>query len=114
MKKEGDSFIFFTDNGVLARRIRAARERAGLLQQEVAEALGFSRPTISFIESGKRKVGAMELVRIAKLYKTTPVALLDGQDSSAERLGKAFSGLSAADQETTLRFIAFLKNQEAP
>ena len=40
----------------LAERLRDAREYVGLSQDEVANALGVSRPAVTNIESGNRKV----------------------------------------------------------
>lgn len=45
-------------------RLRAARERAGLTQQELADALGLEhRQTLASIEAGERRLSAEELVR---------------------------------------------------
>ncbi|MBC7362517.1 MAG: helix-turn-helix domain-containing protein [Candidatus Aminicenantes bacterium] len=52
----------------LARRLRQARESAGLSQEKVASALHLSRPAIAQIEAGKRKVSSIELVTLARLY----------------------------------------------
>ncbi len=49
----------------LARRIRSARESAGLTQAAVAEALGVSRPTVGEIEAGRRTVSSIELEKFA-------------------------------------------------
>lgn len=50
-------------------RLRAAREAAGLTQQEVAEALGRPQSYVSKCESGERRVDVIELAEFAKLYK---------------------------------------------
>ena len=51
----------------LARNIRQARRRRGLLQEDLAEVIGASASeTISQIELGKREVKAWELSRIAR------------------------------------------------
>lgn len=52
----------------LARRLRAARENAGLTQQEVAEQVGVTRLAIVRIEAGKRAVNSLELAEMARLY----------------------------------------------
>ena len=53
---------------ILAERIRAAREACGLTQKELAEHLGFSRPTVVQIEAGNRAVSGIELDKIAYLF----------------------------------------------
>lgn len=50
------------------KRIRLAREQAGLSQGQVAIKLDMHRPTISEIEAGRRKVSSDELMRFASLY----------------------------------------------
>ena len=53
---------------LVAQRLREAREYLGLSQEEVATAMNLSRPAITNIESGVRKVEALELDRFAQLY----------------------------------------------
>ena len=53
----------------IRRRIAALRERAGLTQADLAQALGFKdRQTVSTIETGDRKVSAAELVKLADIF----------------------------------------------
>lgn len=53
---------------VIAARLRAAREDAGLSQGQAAKKLEMHRPTISEIEAGRRSVSAEELAEFARLY----------------------------------------------
>lgn len=52
----------------LGRRIRAAREASRLTQDQVAQQLGVSRPTVVQIEAGNRSVSSLELDRLAYLF----------------------------------------------
>src|SRR5436305_7431792 len=52
----------------LARRLREAREAAGLRQGDVARHLGLSRPSVAQIELGNRTVTGLELAERARLY----------------------------------------------
>lgn len=52
----------------LAGRLKAARENAGLTQQEVAEEVGLTRLAVVRIEAGKRAVNSLELAEMARLY----------------------------------------------
>jgi Zn-dependent peptidase ImmA (M78 family)/transcriptional regulator with XRE-family HTH domain len=52
----------------LGRRMRRAREHAALSQAEVAEVLGLTPAAISQYESGKRRVDALSLERLTRLY----------------------------------------------
>lgn len=99
-------------------RLRQAREYVGLSQDEVAMSLGLSRPSITNIELGARKVEATELGKLAKLYRRTLEYLLTGVEpahSGPEQLAflaRAVKGLSEKDLEEVARFAEFLKQSE--
>ncbi len=96
-------------------RLRQAREYVGLSQDEVATALGLSRPSVTNIELGTRKVEATELGKLAQLYRRTLEYLLMGVEpapSGPEQLAflaRAVKGLSEKDVEEVARFAEFLK-----
>ena len=100
----------------IAQRLRDAREYVGLSQDEVASVLGVSRPAISNIEGGSRKVEATELHLLAKLYRRSVDYLLTGVDPSATDssqlafLARAIKGLSDKDLDEVARFAAFLRH----
>jgi cytoskeletal protein RodZ len=48
----------------LGERLREAREYVGLSQEAVAKALGIPCPSVSSMESGKRKVSMIELQQL--------------------------------------------------
>lgn len=50
------------------KRLREARERAGLLQAEVARRLGKPQSYVSKCESGERRVDVVELSELATIY----------------------------------------------
>ena len=52
----------------IAKRLRRARELAGLSQAHVAGLLGVSRPAVSDLERGRRRVAAEELSILCDLY----------------------------------------------
>lgn len=92
-------------------RLKEAREYVGLLQEEVASALGIPRASVSALESGKRRVTGLEVRRLARIYRK-PVGWLLGDDdielSDAEPLFRATESLSARDRDQVLRFAEFL------
>jgi transcriptional regulator with XRE-family HTH domain len=100
----------------LGARLREAREYVGLSQDDVASVLGISRPAVTLIESGGRKVEAIELSKLAPLFGTTVEFLLTGQkvvtadDEKLAYLARATKGLSEADLEQLLRFTDYLRN----
>lgn len=61
----------------LGARIRQIRKSLGLSQQALAEKLDVSRPSISQIENGERKVSAEELKKLAETFNLSTDALLD-------------------------------------
>jgi transcriptional regulator with XRE-family HTH domain len=98
----------------LGDRLRAAREYLGLSQGDVAAYLELSRPAITNIESGKRKVSTMELARLARLYRRPYEYFLGEAPESAEdamsaALFRATRDLSETDKHQVLRFAQFLR-----
>jgi len=54
--------------GRFKNRLKEARIKADLTQMQVAEKLGLPQSYVSKIESGERRVDAVELERLAKIY----------------------------------------------
>lgn len=98
----------------LAERLREAREYVGLSQDETAAALGVSRTAVTLIESAGRKVEAVELGKLAKLYGQDIDCLLTGKskekDTHQAFLARATHGLSNSDMEELARFSDYLRN----
>lgn len=64
----------------IGHRIRMAREQAGLLQEEVAEKLGYkSVATISHFEKGIRKISVVDLQRLAEFLDVPISYFFDGE-----------------------------------
>ncbi|MCK4136112.1 XRE family transcriptional regulator [Ralstonia pseudosolanacearum] len=99
---------------LLAQRLREAREYVGLSQEDVATALGISRPAVTNIEAGARKVEAVELDKLSQLYGQTVQYLLTGETQAADGrlafLARATHGLSDQDLEELGRFADFLRS----
>ena len=55
----------------LVSQLKDARLSAGLTQRQVANALGWRRNMISYIETGQRRVDILELLVLARLYGIT-------------------------------------------
>ncbi len=105
-KKEKNPFI--------AQRIAIARARVDMKQKEAADALGMSINTYRNWEQGNNEPNSFDLVRLARLFKTStdfllnsPYSSLDGLglDESEQRLISAFRGLDPSRQETVLSFV---------
>src|SRR5580658_760321 len=98
----------------LGERLREARKYLGLKQEDVAAYLKIPRTALVDIESGQRRVEAMELTRLAKLYKQ-PVSYFTGEDAAAAalppgvaHLARQAAELSDQDREELSRFAAYL------
>lgn len=99
----------------LGNRLREARKYLGLKQEEVATYLKIPRTALTDIESGQRRVEAIELTRLAKLYRQ-PVAYFTGEDAAAANLpidvahlARQAAHLSQQDRDELGRFAEYLR-----
>lgn len=60
----------------LGKNIKILREQHGLTQQKLADLLILSRPTVSQIEIGERKLSADELIKLADIFNISVENLL--------------------------------------
>lgn len=91
-------------------RLKEARKNLKLSQEFVACQMRLSRPTISAIESGQRKVTAEELAGFSELYGISADELMYGkasEDAQVEMFARAFSELSDIDRREIMSLIDF-------
>lgn len=81
----------------LGERLDRARERAGLSQAELAEAVGLTQSAISRIESGERSVDSLELAAIARRLDVSVLDLLQDRSLPEELVGLARRVETAAE-----------------
>ncbi|AKR47798.1 transcriptional regulator [Acetobacter pasteurianus] len=62
----------------LGQRIKILRKSAGLTQQQVADALGVSRPAIAFWETGREGSARKHIPKLAALFNVDPEIFLTG------------------------------------
>lgn len=103
------------DRKQLGERLKEAREYLGFSQDQVATFLGVPRSAISLIEAGQRKVDAIELKKLAGLFKR-PVSHFTGEKveeifdaADVQHLARKVSSLSEGDREELNRFADFLR-----
>ena len=93
---------------VFARRLRFARERAGLSQRELGRRIGMddngASPRINQYESGTHVPRLETIHALAKELKV-PVAYLFADGERLARMILAFAQLPAAEQEQLTRAI---------
>jgi transcriptional regulator with XRE-family HTH domain len=112
VKRFGDKH---DDRKVLGERLREAREYLGFSQDQVAVFLDVSRSALSLMETGQRKVDALELKKLAALYKR-PVGYFTDEEAEdisfgtdVKHLARKASELSPEDREELDRFADFLR-----
>ena len=107
------------DRQRLGVRLREARNYLGFKQEEVANALGIPRTALSDIESGQRKVEAIELRRLAKLYRQSVSHFLDDDvavtplPEDVAHLARQVASMSEQDREELSRFAEYLRSRSA-
>jgi len=62
------STIDLAEYQILVERLRQAREKSGLTQDEVAGELGKPQSFVSKVENGERRIDPVELCYFAALY----------------------------------------------
>lgn len=103
----------------LGERLREARLYFGLKQEEVSQYLKIQRSALSEIEAGNRKVEAIELTRLAKLYRQPVSYFLGEEDAGASlpvdvaHLARQAADLSRTDRDELGRFAEYLRSRAA-
>ena len=104
-----------TERKRLGEKLRDARKYLGLKQEDVAAYLSLPRTALVDIESGQRRVEAIELTRLAKLYRQ-PIGYFTGEDAATAALpasvmflAKQASELSDEDKAEVSRFVEYLR-----
>ena len=100
----------------IAKRLRSAREMAGLSQGQAAKKLGLHRPTISEIEAGRRNVKSDELSKFSDLYGVEISWIIEGKvdeskiDQSILAAARELSSMKDEDIEQLINTIKMIKS----
>ena len=96
----------------IADRLKEARNKVGMYQEDAARCMQMSRPTLSAIESGKRAVTAEEIRDFSSLYHVSSNWLLYGDNheetAKIQRLGKyyqLFSKLNGSEKNEVISYM---------
>lgn len=120
---------------LLGQRLRLARERATLTQTEAAKLINVTSAALNQYESGKRRVDALTLERLSRLYGVSLRSLFEGETTQPDweeslrlaseklspsskigisRLVKKISTLEKLYQLTETPFSNYIKSPFAP
>ncbi|MGI6037774.1 MAG: helix-turn-helix domain-containing protein [Limnochordia bacterium] len=99
----------------IGARLKAARKRAGLTQEQAAAVLDVARGQISYYENGRREIDITSLIKLADLYGYSVHHFLEGSPISEEEdveLSIAFraDALSESDLDTIAWIKRFTRN----
>lgn len=70
------------DSKILGSRIRQARERLGLSQEDLASLVSKDQGAISEYENGRRKISATDLPELAKALQVSLLHFYEGEFSN--------------------------------
>ncbi len=87
----------------LCRRLKTAREAAGLTQADAAKHVNLPRPAIVEIEAGRRRVTGLELARFGTLYGRELAELLAPDFANEDELHALFRAQPDFQLDTDLR-----------
>lgn len=92
--------------------LKAARERKGLSQKEIAESVGVAKSTYSLYESGNREPNVQTIKKIADALNVTADELL-GIDEQPQTLAAHFDGdeYTAEELDEIKKFAEFVKSK---
>jgi transcriptional regulator with XRE-family HTH domain len=98
--------------------LRQAREYLGFSQEDVATFLGIARSALSNIETGQRRLEALELQRLAKLLNLPVSHFTSGDETDlpitadVAHLARKAAELSEQDRQELSRFADYLRSRK--
>ena len=94
-----DKSLFSAEYEMFLRRLRQARQEAGLTQAVLAYRLRRNQSFVSKLERGERRVDVVELRVICRAMGISFRGFVDGLDSALEELGAAQTDSYGRGQE---------------
>jgi len=96
----------------IGERLRAARSKAGLTQEQVSQELQIARTTLLAIEKGQRRVRPDEFRRLADLYRVSVNTLLRHAAVHVDLVPR-FRALAGTDESSKIEAAQLLNNLAA-
>lgn len=93
----------------IGKTIKNVREKAGMTQEDLARILGISRPAVTDIEQGRRRVSSDELVHLSKALGVSTDSIL-GLHSEPEIRVEKKTKRARPDIQPTIRISVPQKN----
>lgn len=95
---------------LIGSRIKEARQKKGLSQKDLAEAVGFDSATsISLIESGERKISIVDLEKTAEILNEELAYFIESEPEV--RVSFRADGLDEKDAEVIQHIIEMAKKR---
>lgn len=95
---------------LLGERIRSARKKLHLTQEQLAEACELSTAHIGHIERGTRALSIESLITISEVLNvSTDYLLLDVSGSADKKLSGIFNSLNNVDDDKLNRLYSIMK-----
>lgn len=82
----------------IGRRIKILREKTGMSQEALAKKMGISRPAVSQIEAGARKIAADELQKLSRIFHVSLDEIFDPPREPEVHLQKGREGKTPKPQ----------------
>lgn len=98
----------------IGKKLREAREGAGLSQKQMAEMLGYESATaISLLEAGDRKISVVDLEKISSLLHRDIKFFLgkEGEEATVQQALRADKDLSEEDRNALLHIVEMAKKK---
>ena len=92
-------------------RLRKARQKKGLRQDELAEKVGLTQSAISQFEKGLRVPNRDNLQKIASALCVTEDELIPETQAERDELIKKIKGMNPADLKQVSDFVDFLRRK---
>ena len=96
---------------IFATRLKQKREEKELSMQELSDAIGTSKATISRYESGKRDPNLKIVMRIADYFKIPLEWLCGLEEAKLDDFIDIYNGLSTIGKESVYRYSLFISKK---
>lgn len=105
---EAEKILHLLDHRELGRKLRNARRKRGMTQEQAAEVIGVGRTTMVAIEKGTRPVSPIELLRLSIAYGKDISKFIEEANREAQFADPQFRGPADYDTESDAEIEAWV------